>query len=62
MTERPTKEQIDAAMQRAADAARELTRYPDCIAEFSRGIDVLGAPEDGWFHIGPVGVVAEPEQ
>jgi hypothetical protein len=60
MTTRPTAEQITEAMHRAADAARHRTRYPDRIAEFPRGADDLERAEDGWWHIGWIGVVGEP--
>jgi len=62
MTTRPTADQINAAMHRAADAAKERTRYPDRIAEFPRGVDDCEPAEDGWFHIGWIGVVGEPDE
>jgi hypothetical protein len=62
MTERPAKDQITAAMHRAADAARARTRSPDRIAEFPRGVDDCEPAEDGWWHIGWIGVVGEPEE
>jgi len=62
MTTRPTVEQITAAMHRAAEAARTRTRYPDRIAEFPRGVDDVVLAEGGWWHIGWVGVVGEPEE
>jgi hypothetical protein len=62
MTEAPTPEQIDAAMKRARDAAHDRTRYPDRIAEFPHGVEDVEAPEDGWFHIGWIGVVGELDE
>jgi hypothetical protein len=62
MTTRPTADQINAAMHRAADAAKERTRYPDRIAEFPRGVDDCEPAEDGWFHLGWIGVVGEPDE
>jgi hypothetical protein len=61
MTTRPTAEQINAALSRAAWAARARTRYPDHMAELPRGVDDCELGEDGWFHIGWIGVVGEPE-
>jgi hypothetical protein len=62
MTLAPTTEQITAAMQRAAWAAQSLTRYPDRIVEFPHGVDDCEPAEDGWWHIGWVGVIGEPEE
>jgi hypothetical protein len=62
MPESPTPEQIDAAIHRAAEAARAHTRYPDRIAEFPRGLDDCEPAEDGRWHIGWVGAVGEPEE
>jgi hypothetical protein len=62
MTTRATTEQITEAMHRAAQVAREHTRYPDRIAEFPRGVDDCEPVEDGWWHIGWIGVVGEPEE
>jgi hypothetical protein len=62
MSPRPTTEQLTDAKHRAADAARTRTRYPDRIAAFPRGVDDVDEVEDGWFHIGWVGVVGEPEE
>jgi hypothetical protein len=62
VSEPPTKEQITDAIHRAAEVARTRTRYPDRIAEFPRGINYIEEPEDGWWHIGWVGVVGEPEE
>ncbi|MFL5761375.1 MAG: hypothetical protein ACJ789_16765 [Thermomicrobiales bacterium] len=58
----PTKDQVTAAMQRAAWAARAHTRYPERIAEFPRGVDDCESAEDGWFHFGWVGVTGEPDE
>jgi hypothetical protein len=55
-------EQITEAMHRAADAAREHTRNPDRIAEFPLAPDDCEPTEDGWWHIGWVGVIGEPEE
>jgi hypothetical protein len=61
-TAKPTAEQIDIAIQRAAEAARALTRSPDRITL------LLVPPTDDdlvdgrfWF-IGWIVVVGEPEQ
>jgi hypothetical protein len=59
---RPTADQINAALSRAATAARERTRFTDRIAEFPRGVADCERVEDGWFHIGWIGVVGEPEE
>jgi hypothetical protein len=62
MTERPTAERITDAMHQAADAARARTRSPDRLAEFPRGVDDVEEREDGWLHIGWIGVVGEPDE
>jgi hypothetical protein len=62
MREPPTAEQIDAAIHRAAEAARALTRYPDCITMLPTppGDDDL-VDERFWF-IGWIVVVGEPDE
>jgi hypothetical protein len=62
MTTCPTAEQITAAMHRATSVARTRTRYPDRIAEVPRGVDDVESAEDGWFYIGWIGVVGEPDE
>jgi hypothetical protein len=62
MTIRPTAEQINEALTLAAWAAGDRTRYTDRIAQFLRGVDDCTLGKDGWFHIGWIGVVREPEE
>ncbi|MFL5760265.1 MAG: hypothetical protein ACJ8FM_18985 [Xanthobacteraceae bacterium] len=57
----PTLEQITAAMQRAAWAARERTRYPDRIAEVPLAPEDCAPADDGFWHMGWIGVSGESE-
>jgi hypothetical protein len=62
MAIRPTAEQITAAMHRAADAARKLTRHSDRIVPLLRSVDGVEPADDGWWHNGWIGVVGETEE
>jgi hypothetical protein len=56
------RDQITGALRRAADAACQLTRYPDRVAEFPRGVGDVEPEEGGWLHIGWICVVGEPDE
>ncbi|MFL5760495.1 MAG: hypothetical protein ACJ789_12260 [Thermomicrobiales bacterium] len=62
MTIHRTRDQITAAIQRAAWAARERTHFPDRIAKFPRAVDDVEESEDCWWHIDRVGVIGEPDE
>jgi hypothetical protein len=62
MTAHPTTDQINTALTRAAWVARERTRYPDRLAELSLLSESSEFKGDGWWLIGWIGVVGEPEE
>jgi hypothetical protein len=62
MTARPTKEQINAALDRAAEAARERTRTRARITMLPLPPHDCELIEERWFLIGWIVVVAEPEE
>jgi hypothetical protein len=62
MPARPTAEQIDAAIHRAADAARALTRYPDRITMLPVPPTDDDLVDERFWFIGWIVVVGEPEQ
>jgi hypothetical protein len=61
MTERPTKDQIDEAIHRAAEVARERTHSPDRITMLPLPPHDCELIEERWFLIGWIVVVGEPE-
>lgn len=62
MNRRPTADQIDAALSRAADAARELTQYPDRILK--QPLPQHGSERRGerWWLIGHIRVLGQPDE
>jgi hypothetical protein len=62
MTNQPTRDQINAALTRAAAAARERTTYPDRILNQplpKHGSDRIG---ECWWLIGHIRVLGQPER
>jgi hypothetical protein len=62
MMSRPTAEQIDSAIHRAADAARALTRYPDRITMLPTPPGDDDLVDERFWLIGWIVVVGEPEE
>jgi hypothetical protein len=62
MTARPTKDQINEAMHRAAEAARECTRDPNRITMPPLPPHDCELIEERWFLIGWIVVLGEPEE
>jgi hypothetical protein len=62
MTTRPTTEQTNAALTRAATAARELRKYPDRILK--QPLPQLGSERRGerWWLIGHIRGLGEPKR
>jgi hypothetical protein len=62
MTGRPTAEQINSALARAADAAREHTKYPDRILK--QPLPQHGSERRGerWWLIGYIRVLGQSKQ
>jgi hypothetical protein len=59
---RPTTVQINAALKRAASAARDLTKYPDRILAMPLPKHVSERFEGRWWLIGSVRVLEEAER
>jgi hypothetical protein len=59
---KPTSEQIDAAIHRAADAARNLTRYPDRITMMPVPPTEDDLVDGRFWFIDWIVVVGEPDQ
>jgi hypothetical protein len=62
MSNRPTTDQINAALSRAADAARERTTYPDRILK--QPLPQHGSERRGerWWLIGHPRVLGQPDE
>jgi hypothetical protein len=62
MSAKPTTDLINTALKRAADAARELTPYPERILKQS--LPKHGSERRGerWWLIGQIRVLGKPEQ
>jgi hypothetical protein len=60
MTSRPTVQQVDVAIHRAADAARTLTRYPDRITMLPVPPTDEDLVDERFWFIGWIVVVGEP--
>jgi hypothetical protein len=62
MPNRPTAEQIDEAIHRAAAATRALTRYPDRITMLPVPPHDDDLVDERFWFIGWIVVVGEPEE
>ena len=62
MTQPPTTDQINAALKRAASAARELTKYPDRILAMPLPKHASERFAGRWWLIGSVRVLGEAER
>ena len=62
MANRPTKEQINAALKRARDAAQEHTKYPDRILKQPLPKHTSERFEGRWWLIGHIRVLGQPER
>jgi hypothetical protein len=59
---RPTVDQINAALKRAATAAREVTEYPDRILKHPLPQHGSERCDGRWWLIGHVRVLGQPER
>ena len=62
MSKPPTVDQINAALSRAADAARELTQYPDRILKHPLSQHGSERRGERWWLIGYVRVLGQAER
>jgi hypothetical protein len=62
MANRPTTDQINAALTRAADAARERTQYPDRILKHPLPQHDCERRGARWWLIGHLRVLGQPDE
>ena len=62
MSQPPTKDQINAALKRAASTARELTKYPDRILALPFPKHGSEHFEGRWWKVGYVRVLGQAER
>jgi hypothetical protein len=62
MSARPTVDQINAALKRAADAAREHVKYPDRVLALPLPKHASERFDERWWKIGYVRVLGQQER